>query len=91
MKDFLIVWFYIDGEMISCTLSQSELNKGTKHVKITDCHNFRRRIDYGYHSLKEIIDVSRFWFEDNFNTRHLMKWEERNKLFEKYSELKNIA
>ena len=32
MKDFLIVWFNIDGEMICSSLTEADIKKGVKQV-----------------------------------------------------------
>ena len=90
MKDFLVAWFNIDGEMICSSLTEADIKKGIKQVKLMD-YESRRIVNYGYHDLREIRGISKFRFEDNFNTHHLVTWEDRNKLFEKYPELKEIV
>lgn len=90
MKDFLIVWFNIDGEMICSSLTEADIKKGVKQVKLMD-YKSRRTINYGYRDLRRIQSISKFRFEDDFNTWHLVTWEDRNKLFERYPELKDIA
>ena len=89
MNDFLILWFEINGELTATNLSYTDLKKGTKQIQITNGKS--SVINYGYRRLEDAKGISRFRFRDDFWTSHLVKWEDQNKLFEKYPELKEIV
>ena len=87
MDDFLILWFDIDNELIATSISYADLKKGVKRITAVQNDEYLSIVDYGYRKIEDVKRLSRFRFKDDFWTSHLIKWDNKDKLFEKYPEL----
>ena len=90
-KDCLILWFkdYWSDELFAAACHDYDLDRGYIDLKLYD-EGHKRYYSVGRRFLKECVRMSRFTTLDSASTT-IMKWEERNKLFEKYPELKQVC
>ncbi len=85
---YLILWFNVDGEMVATGCSLRDLERGAVKLSLFD-EGRRRYYSLGYHPIKHCSYVSKFRFLDGESNPCLIQWEDREKLFEKYPELRD--
>ena len=90
-KDCLILRFkdYWSDELFAAACHDYDLDRGYIDLKLYD-NGHKRYYSIGKRSLKECVRMSRFTTLNSASTS-IMKWEDRDKLFEKYPELKQLC
>lgn len=88
MEYYTILWFEIDGQWIGTNCTYKDIKKGT--VKI-DLYNRTNRKHYSIENcdIQDCVYVSRLPYHGS--DKKFVKWDDRNKLFEKYPELKQLC
>ena len=83
--EYLILWFDIDGKSYAAACSK----KGFRCGKIVIRSKKDGKITINKKNITECNFISRFNFSKERSS--YLKWEDRNKLFEKYPELKQLC
>lgn len=87
-QDYVVLWFDVDNEWVATACHPYDVERGYVQLKLLDKER-NRWYNAGLRSFKECVGVTRYAFSsDDCN---ILKWEERNKLFEKYPQLKKLV
>ena len=88
-KDCLILWFkdYWTDDLIATTCHDYDLKRGYVELKFYDPH-IKTNYSAGTRQIHECVDISKLTTLESPHVANALKWEDRNKLFEKYPELK---
>ena len=91
MDEFIILWFndYWSDALIAKCCHYSDLENGYVTIHFYDRENNR---DYTVErKISDGVDITHFKFLESERSELMLKWEDRNKLFEKYPELEKLA
>lgn len=82
LNNYLMLWFDINGEWFGCTCKHKDVEAGAVAVKMKNGKKEKRDIrTCGY--------VSKFSFSKD--RKDLIRWDERNILFDRYPELESVS
>ena len=82
----LILWFEIDGQWVGTNCRYKDIKKGT--VKI-DIHSNSKKYTIEKCPIQNCRHISKFRYLNS--NKKFVKWEDKDKLFKKYPELKELV
>lgn len=80
---------YATGERVPVVCHEWDLTKGYITLTLLD-RDRKRYYSIGKRFLQECVEVSCFRTFESLHTGGMIKWKERDKLYEKYPKLKNV-
>lgn len=85
MEYYTILWFEIDGQWVGTNCTYRDIKKGTVKIDLYD------KADRKYYTIEK-CDIQNCRYVSKLpyrgSDKKFVKWDDRNKLFEKYPELK---
>ena len=79
---------YVTNEMVPVVCKPYDLKLGYVTPKLCD-EKRHRYYSIGRRRIEECVEVSKFTTLSTISTEYMLKWEERDKLYEKYPMLKD--
>lgn len=89
--DYITLWFEVDEEYVATACHYYDLERGYVQMKVqADERGYKWR-NAGLYPIKSCVGVTKHRFVETMSTSAIMKWEDKDKLFEKYPMLKQLA
>ena len=85
---YLVLWFDINDEWVASLCDERDIKRGAVRLNLVD-DGRRTTYSIGYHPIRNCGKIGKFDFGHELPGR--IKWDDRNKLFEKYPELKQLC
>ena len=87
--EYIVLWFWVnDHEWVAHLCDERDLKRGTVELRLKD-EGRNRWYSIGYHSISWCGKIGKFNFGHELPGR--IKWEDREKVFKKYPELRELA
>lgn len=86
--EYLILWFDIFGQTVAINCSYKDLKKGTVKLELYDDRT-KAYYSIGRYPIKSCYHISKFRYLNS--NKKFVKWEDKDKLFKRYPELKKLV
>ena len=86
--EYVVLWFDVNDEWVAAMCNERDLKRGVVKLQLRDAAR-QRYYSIGYRPINCCGKVGKFKYFEELPGR--LKWEDRDKLFEKYPCLKELA